>query len=177
MRFLYFIVEAPGSYLISQKINCLLLGTWRAYMNVCLLLVHRNCPVRLLFCRSKAAKYCQRNAHNVRGRVKMEGGENPGFLLTVTHYSNFVARRQTLKAFALGLNLGQPIDKSKRLRSTSSSQKDPGLHNEDLDPAETQQTLPRGQCAVGPGVVGEMGARHTVVRPCVWQRGRQTRPT
>lgn len=54
--------------------------------------------------------------------------------------------------------MGHPIDKSERLRSNSSSQKDPGLHNEDLDPAETQQTSPRGQCAVGPGFVGEMGA-------------------
>lgn len=107
----------------------------------------------------------------------MEGGENPGFLLTVTHYSNFVARRQTLKAFALGLNLGQPIDKSERLRSNSSSQKDPGLHNEDLDTAETQQTLPRGQCAVGPGDCRGDGDRHNVVHPCVWHRGRQTRPT
>lgn len=139
-------------------------------MNVCLLLVHRNCPVRLLFCRSNAAKYCQRNEHNVRGRVKMEGGENPGFQRTGTHYSNFVTRRQTLKAFALGLNLGQPIDKSERLRSTSSSQKDPGLHHEDLDPAETQQTLPRGQCAVGPGVVGEMGAD---IRWCAPVSGRE----
>lgn len=83
-------------------------------MNVCLLLVHRNCPVQLPFCRSNSAKYCQRNEDNARGRVKMEGGENPGFLLIVTRYSDFVARRQTLKAFALGLNLGQPIDKSER---------------------------------------------------------------
>lgn len=139
-------------------------------MNVCLLLVHRNCPVRLLFCRSNTAKYCQRNEHNVRGRVKMEGGENPGFLRTGTHYSNFVTRRQTLKAFALGLNLGQPIDKSERLRSTSSSQKDPGLHHEDLDPAETQQTLPRGQCAVGPGLSGRWGQTYGGAPLCLAER-------
>lgn len=87
----------------------------------------------------------------------MEGGENPGFLLTVTHYSNFVARRQTLKAFALGLNLGQPIDKSERRRSNSSSQKDPGLHNEDRTLQKLNKRYREDSVRWGRGVVGEMG--------------------
>lgn len=37
---------------------------------VCFLLVHGNCPIRLPFCRSNAAKYCQRNEDNDVAELK-----------------------------------------------------------------------------------------------------------
>lgn len=64
-----------------------------------------------------------------------------------THYSNkvtkyclsdCVARRKTLKAFAAGLNLGQPTDKRRGPRRNASSENGPGLHGGDLDSAGSQ---------------------------------------
>lgn len=83
---------------------------------MCFLLVHGSCLVHLPFCRSKAAKDRQRNEENVCGSPKMEGG-NPGFhICDMLQEPSHCGREKDLKAFATGLNLGQPIAKSRRLR-------------------------------------------------------------
>lgn len=108
----------------------------------CLLLVHGNCLVRLHFCRSKAARYCLRDEDNECRRAKVEGvlafytlkqrSHQVLSLLTVWQ------EKETLKAFTSGLNLGQPIDKSKGLRRSSSSES-VGLHNGDLAPQKVNR--------------------------------------
>lgn len=78
---------------------------------------------------------------------------------------DFVARRKTLKALSSGLNLGQPIDKSRGLNRKASCKNSPGL----LGPTETQQMWP----CVGQRVVREM--RRVDMTWCLvsGRRGRQ----
>lgn len=86
---------------------------------------------------------------------------------------NFVARTKALKALSSGLNLGQPIAKSRGLNRKSFSKNSPGLHNGDLDPTETQQMWPRGLPCVGQRVVREM--RRVDMTWCALVSGRRGR--
>lgn len=115
-----------------------------------LLLVHGNCLSGLHFRTSETAKYCPRNEENVCGRASLEGGGNPGLVPTWQVTTTVaVARRETLKAFPSGLDLGQPMGKSWRLRRNYSVWEWPGAPDVDLAPAETQQTLSGGLLCSG----------------------------
>lgn len=75
-------------------------------MCVCLLLVHKNRPVHLPFCRSEAAKYCPRNEANVRRRAHVEGGGSLRLLPTSQVHRQSLWRDKDHESISIRVRLG-----------------------------------------------------------------------